>query len=103
MCVHCPTAVLRGAGCSWLHTARANIPKAFREFRPSGAFQQKEFPKKAAQGVSVPMASSQGLSAETGGVGLGDASEVQVSRLIVGLKSHCSVTLWGTKESTTQF
>lgn len=60
---------------------------------------QKEFPKKASQGVSVPMASSQGLSAETAGVGLG----VQVSRLIVGLKSHCSVTLWGIKESTTQF
>lgn len=68
-----------------------------------GLSEQEEFPKKAAQGVSVPMASSQGLSAETGGVGLGDASEVQVSRLIVGLKSHCSVTLWGIKESTTQF
>lgn len=36
---------------------------------------QWDFPKRASQGASVPMASSQGLSAETGGVGLGDASE----------------------------
>lgn len=34
-----------------------------------------DFTKEASQGASVPMASSQGLPAETGGVGLGDASE----------------------------